>query len=473
MIVSPNTRASDGDGSDKMGVRAMTQALAGKNDLTDSSLDCGLTLSTIPTLAGSGAPFSATPHLGWLHTFTASQPNSSGFTNVTPVYQTYNLPLYSSSGPAITDINQGNMGDCYFLASLGGLALENQSFLKSLITSQGNGNYGVTFYVNGKATVVTVDSSLPTIHASNTAQMVNGSVVSGQQLLGNDAYANITSLWANLMEKAFATLNGNSYANIGNGGSIDAALKELTNGTITDYSGAAITTNKQTIINALASHQIVVLGSMTNTSDTTGYDGATKGYQDLVSSHAMTITGYDSATGDLIVRNPWGTASSLWSAKFNTSFEVSFSQLASINGDTLSVDTITGPAPAPAPAPSVAPISVLQTANQTASAGKAWSFSLPANAFVDNVGATITTSAYQTAGPSITSWMTYNAKTETLAGTAPKAFSGTVTLDIKATDTAGNHADDIFTVTFNKTGADVHLVGVAAAQDINTMTLLS
>ena len=77
-----------------------------------------------------------------------------GEANYSPTYKASTLPLYSASGaPSYTDVNQGYLGDCYFLSSLGEVALQDPSKIENNITNNGNGTYGVEFYVNGRPTM--------------------------------------------------------------------------------------------------------------------------------------------------------------------------------------------------------------------------------------------------------------------------------------------------------------------------------
>jgi len=266
---------------------------------------------------------------------------------------TYSAPtgasLYSSSGPTASDVNQGYIGDCYLLAGLAEVASQNQSAIKSMISDNGNGTYGVRFYLSGQAYYVTVDSTL-----ANKVTFTNmgGSV-----------------LWASVVEKAYAEFQGltnstgnvyasygNSFTSIGNGGYPEYTLLSITGcSKVVDYtasggswssyaynssmsltgyaSGMTSSSLQTTLISALAAGNDVVLESRTSSFDSAGR------YL-LVSNHAMSITGYDSKTGMFIIRNPWGTESG---QTWVTSFEVSLSTLLAL-GDTIVVDNNTSTA---------------------------------------------------------------------------------------------------------------------------------
>ncbi len=250
-------------------------------------------------------------------------------------------PLFGASGPTMSDINQGYLGDCYFLSSCAEVANQNASIIDSMFTDNGNGTYGVRLYVNGAAEFVTVNASLAD---------------------GGSIFNNATDIWASLAEKAYAQFQaggldtgnsvnyGDSYSTIGNGGSPAFALEALTgasainefiaNGgswldyglnaslSVTAYSAGGTTASLLSTIAAdLAAHDDVILSSYTNATDSSGRTT-------LVADHAMSVYGYDSASGDLEIRNPWGTeAGQTW----DTTFEVSLSTLLS-DGDVITTD---------------------------------------------------------------------------------------------------------------------------------------
>ena len=279
-------------------------------------------------------------------------------TNTTITYSTRSLPLFGASGPTINDVNQSGLGDCYFLAPCAELALEDPSIITSMFTDNGNGTYGVRFFENGVAQYVTVNLEL----------------ADGGTKIVNRAYSDV---WATLAEKAYAQLqtsgpygashnDGNSYTTIGNGGDPLYAMEALTDATsLTEYAAkgkmwtgyefnsslaqTSHTSNVSTksvldaILADLAAGDDVVLDSKTGAKDSSGDDT-------LVAGHEMSIYGYESASGDLEIRNPWGAAPH---QHWDTTFEVSLSTLLS-DGDTINTDN----AGAMVPSDLVGPISV-------------------------------------------------------------------------------------------------------------------
>lgn len=267
----------------------------------------------------------------------------SGVATFDVSYSNVSLPLYATSGPTMSDVNQGYLGDCYLLAVLAEVADHNASSIESMITNNGNGTYGVRFYVDGVARYVTVNSQLP-----DAGTIFNS---------GSD-------MWASLIEKAYAQVqalgvitgngvnDGNSFSTIGNGGMAEDTLEEVTGASsITDFSGGRGSWNEyvytdtealQTSHNGLTTTTVmsdlvadlaagfdVVLASYTN--------AEVGGRETLIADHEMSIYGYDSSTGELEIRNPWGTESG---QTWDTTFEVSLSTLLSAS-DTITVDNVT------------------------------------------------------------------------------------------------------------------------------------
>ena len=132
-------------------------------------------------------------------------------------------------GATYTDIKQGYLGDCYFMSSLGEVALKNQSIINNMFVVNGDGTYTVRFYNNGTAEYVTVDSYLPT---NASGQLIYAKLGA---MYNNSA----NELWTALAEKAYVQINEmgwirpglsgngqNSYTAI-EGGYIYAALGQI------------------------------------------------------------------------------------------------------------------------------------------------------------------------------------------------------------------------------------------------------
>jgi hypothetical protein len=367
----------------------------------------------------------------------------SGVSAFSVTYRTVTAPVFAVGGPSMTDVNQGYLGDCYLLSALAEVAKNNPSIITSMIQDNGNNTYGVRFYVGGKEDWVTVNNAL-----ANGGQVFNSG----------------TDMWASLVEKAYAQIQasgvitgnsavnyGDAWSTIGNGGMPDFALQEVSGATaITEYYASGKTWSQYTYSPEVPSYQATgssglttatILGNLTAaiskgydiilTSRTNAYDSA--GKQTLVANHAMSVIGYDSATGNLIIRNPWGTATGqTWA----TTFEVGMSTLLAA-GDAFSVDNV---ATAPAIAP---PVLASQTGNQVWQTGQKVSFALQSGTFTDPQGQKLTLSATLANGQALPSWLSFNAATGTFSGTVP-ANMPALSIKVTATDTSGLSASETF-----------------------------
>ncbi len=141
--------------------------------------------------------------------------------------------------PRISDMNQGSLGDCYFISSLGATALADWQAIAGMFIDNGDGTLTVQFYHDGQPSYVTIDRFLPVDGNHNLAYDGSGT-----------SAANATNvLWVALAEKAFAQLNEscwihttgpagvNTYAAIGAGGSGSQVIPALT-GIAASYDGA-------------------------------------------------------------------------------------------------------------------------------------------------------------------------------------------------------------------------------------------
>ncbi len=249
---------------------------------------------------------------------------SVGQTNLNPVYRTSTLPLYGSSGaPTYQDVNQGYLGDCYFVSSLGEVALQNPSAIKNMISSNGNGTYSVRFFVNGQPDYVTVNSQLPTMTGYRWA---NGS----QLEFANGNADN----WVALVEKGYAQLNAqtnaphgmalnaasNSYAGITAGNGFALTLITNQSESPTTLSPSTSSSSLGSILTNLASSfgagEEVLMSTPWNSSG------------NLVGNHMYMVTGVNAATGALTIQNPWNTA---YSGSLSMHFTETIQQLAAAN----------------------------------------------------------------------------------------------------------------------------------------------
>jgi hypothetical protein len=93
-------------------------------------------------------------------------------------------------------------------------------------------------------------------------------------------------------------------------------------------------------------------------------------------------------------------------------------------------------------------ITVDPTANQSWADGQSVALILPQNMFTDSLGLKMTFAAYETSGPNETSWLHFNAATDEFSGSVPTNASGTIGLEVLATDAQNVTATDLFNVTF-------------------------
>ena len=198
------------------------------------------------------------------------------------------------------DIQQGSIGDCYFLSVIGSLC---NIYLKSgekliedlfLHTKQTKEHvYGVYIFINGVWELVLVDDYFPYI-GSTFKQFA---FASSQ---GNE-------LWVSILEKAWAKING-CYAKIGCGGSPHEVFDVLTEAYSEQVSVSKSKANE--IWNKMVESQKKGFVMTAGTSgDVSNLDIEEMG---LSPGHAYTVLGVDEFEGSrgkekvVRLRNPWG-----------------------------------------------------------------------------------------------------------------------------------------------------------------------
>jgi hypothetical protein len=195
--------------------------------------------------------------------------------------------LFGDAGAASSDVAQGQVGDCYFLAVLASVAKARPETLRQTIVDLGDGTFAVQFKKNGASVFVRVDADLPTT------------------LGGSLAYANFGSqgaMWVALVEKAWASFRTatGGYAGI-DGGWMEESYKAIGMSATSTMSGTG-----QTLLSLMAN------GLAAGKSVTFAVSKPPAG-TNLVGSHAYmvdaVIFGADGKPVSVRLRNPWGVDS--------------------------------------------------------------------------------------------------------------------------------------------------------------------
>ncbi len=205
-------------------------------------------------------------------------------------------------GVKVTDVYQGAVADCYFVAALAAVASKSPDLIKNGIIDNGDGTYRVRFFQkkdywssNYDETWVTVDGDLPAL---------NGNL---RYAKGQSTRKGGRELWPGIYEKAYAELKG-GYNEMGEGGSTAAALEALT-GSRTTYKSTEYTP---------ADHMWDKIKKATDGGNPVAAGTHGKDRDDLYKGtrlyawHAYTVMGaYEKGRGKnrkryVKIRNPWG-----------------------------------------------------------------------------------------------------------------------------------------------------------------------
>jgi uncharacterized protein YukE len=227
-----------------------------------------------------------------------------------------------------SQVNQGDLGDCYFLSSLAAVAAKDPAFIQSHIKENANGTYTVTLYQNGKPVAVTVSPDLP----ANSD--------------GNDAYDQIPAdgaLYVALYEKAYAQLQG-GYGTIGDGGDPKNALATITGQPTTEEDWQDSNTAEEILTlgfgghggsaPSLASIQALLASGQPVTAWTTNNDVWPDGDKndpiEVVGDHAYRVesvtTNPQTGQAEITLVNPWGQDGTGQAVQFVTLTQQQFSK---------------------------------------------------------------------------------------------------------------------------------------------------
>jgi hypothetical protein len=228
----------------------------------------------------------------------SDRPDAGGYT-----YQYASGSLFQE-GISYQDVDQGAVGDCYFLASLAATAFGSSSTIENMFIDNGDSTYTVRFYNQGIADYVTVDSYLPTTGG--------GRFVYADTRNSSYGYYDDPSneLWVALAEKAYAQINEsgwigqdntNSYEGISSG-CIGYALEHVTASNASLFNSLEF----NSIVDAFNSGKLIGFGSK----------GENEVASNIVPTHGYSLVGYDSSTQTFTLFNPWGISGSYYEQNF-------------------------------------------------------------------------------------------------------------------------------------------------------------
>lgn len=201
-----------------------------------------------------------------------------------------------------SDVEQGALGDCYFVAQLAAQARTNPSRILELIKDNGNGTFTVTLFLKDKAqpwkrvpTPIVVNSEFP---------QKDGGVAYAKP---GDRSTTGPELWVMLIEKAFAKHSG-SYELIRGSKTKDGDVFAMMTGVASrSFRPASMNGDKllETLTKALAAGQAVNFGAKSKTSADEALQAEAK-TEGVVLNHAYSLIAVDAKARTVDLRNPWG-----------------------------------------------------------------------------------------------------------------------------------------------------------------------
>jgi hypothetical protein len=196
------------------------------------------------------------------------------------------------------DVQQGQIGNCYFPAAVAALAQSNPQVLQNMVKANGDGTYTVTFKERDWSTGRTKDVPVK-VDGDFYARSYGGPLYGHSSNSSDPAKM---EMWFPLIEKAYAQWKG-SYDAIGNGGHAGDVFEDFTGAQGRSINAAGNADNVwKTITTAIDAKKPVAAG--------THDDGGPVNYTNtgVYGDHAYSILGYEKSGTEryVVLRNPWG-----------------------------------------------------------------------------------------------------------------------------------------------------------------------
>ena len=228
------------------------------------------------------------------------------------------------------DIDQGQLGTCYFLASLAEVVRVQPEKLRKNVLGTAekqfnspdyDGKLDFTFYKNGQPVIVQIDDLLPvvnyTIQYKPAATQSNEKASNDYRLIFCSSNKGLDEFWSALIEKAFAKLQGGYKNIIGGHQSFDYLtgdpVKRFDISSPDDVS--MVKNNNQYLVDTLKSGITGIAATRSNSDGSYYIEHKTlKQTTGLVSNHMYTVLGYKKLGNNelIIISNPHGTGGSEW-----------------------------------------------------------------------------------------------------------------------------------------------------------------
>lgn len=217
-------------------------------------------------------------------------------------------PKFVVDGYSRFDARQGEIGDCWFIASVANLTLHDQLFNRVVPAGQDFAeNYAGIFHFHfwryGKWVDVVIDDRLPTFYDFDPEQNISRTKLYSVNSTDKNEF------WSCLLEKAYAKMYGCYEAIIGATG-LAEAMVDFTGGLTERYAIGKISTRSLAYFILHAYETGSMLGCGINRFDTEAEKRQFEKATGLVAGHAYSITGFDYLETQKVflvrIRNPWG-----------------------------------------------------------------------------------------------------------------------------------------------------------------------